>query len=173
MGASGGFALEAHCLGVLLRRPNLLYQVDRRLQEAGLARLSPQDFQHGDHQAIMRLFQESVDQDVAEPINYVFNSLSMSMMELADDLLSRTAKLDPNEERVIEDLMRGLLELRLRNLHQNIEYIRYLIQEAGEQGDTKVTSYLQMMVQHTETMRRLNIAVGRYTGRSLPTRQQG
>jgi len=32
---------------------------------------------------------------------------------------------------------------------------------------------LQMMVQHTETMRRLNIAVGRYTGRSLPTRQQG
>jgi light-regulated signal transduction histidine kinase (bacteriophytochrome) len=125
----------------------------------------------------MRLFQESVDQDVAEPINYVFNSLSLPMMELADDLLSRTAKLDPNEERVIEDLMRGLLELRRRNLqrnlHQNIEYIRYLMQEAGEQGDTKATSYLQMMVQHTETMRRLNIAVGRYTGRSLPTRQGG
>ena len=173
LGASGGFALEAHCLGVLLRRPNLLYQVDRRLQEAGLARLSPQDFQHGDHQTIMHLFQESVDQDVAEPINYVFNSLSLPMMELADDLLSRTAKLDPNEERVIEDLMRGLLELRLRKLHQNIEYIRYLMQEAGEQGDTKATSYLQTMVQHTETMRRLNIAVGRYTGRSLPTRQQG
>jgi pyruvate carboxylase len=103
----------------------------------------------------------------------VFNSLSLPMMELADDLLSRTAKLDPNEERVIEDLMRGLLELRLRNLHQNIEYIRYLMQEASEQGDTKATSYLQMMVQHTETMRRLNIAVGHYTGRSLPTRQQG
>ena len=114
--AISSYTLEVHCLGILLRRPDLLYQVDRRLQEEGLARLSAEDFEHADHQAIMRLFQDSVDQDMAEPLNFVFNSLSLPMMELADGLLERTAELDPNEERVLEDLMRGLLDLRQRRL---------------------------------------------------------
>ena len=85
----------SHCLGVLLRRPDLLYRVDRDLQKFGLQRLSPDDFQHADHQAILRLLQESVDQDVAEPLNYVLNRLSLPMMEVADDLLARTAEARP------------------------------------------------------------------------------
>jgi hypothetical protein len=144
----------------------LLYQVDRRLQEDGLPRLAPEDFQHAEHQAIVRLFQQSVDQDMAEPQNYVFNSLSLPLMELADGLLARTTELDPNDERVLEDLMRGLLDLRLRNLHQELEYMRYLIEEAQEAGDAQVTQYLQTMVKHTEIKRRLDRAIDRYIGRS-------
>jgi hypothetical protein len=167
-----GYALEVHCLGVLLRRPDLLFQVDRRLREEGLSRLSPADFEHVDHQAILRLFQDSVDQDKAEPLDYVFNSLSLPMMEIADGLLARTAHLDPNDDRVMEDLMRGLLDLRRRKLHQEIDYIRYLMQEAQEQGDVTVTQYAQIMVQHTQTKRRLDGAIKKYTGRSAFIRSQ-
>jgi hypothetical protein len=85
---SSTYAQESYCLGVLLRQPDLLYQVDRRMQEEGLPRLSVDDFVHADHQAILRLFQESVDQDMAEPLNFVFNSLSLPMMEMADGLLT-------------------------------------------------------------------------------------
>jgi DNA primase len=169
--AVSGYALEAHCLGVLLRRPDRLYQIDRYLQEAGLARISSSDFQHTDHQAILQVFQESVNQHLGEPLNYVMNSLSQEMMQLADDLLERTSELDPNEERVVEDLMRGLLELRLRNLHQNIDYLRFRMEEAQEQGDIKATSYVQKMVQHTETLKRLNYAIAQYTSRSAPARK--
>lgn len=165
------YALEVHCLGILLRQPNLLYQVDRSLQELGLARLSPEDFQHADHQSILHLFQESVDQDVAEPLNFVFNSLDLPMMELADDLLARTAELDPNEERVLEDLMRGLLDLRRRNLHQEIEYQRFLMEEAQEVGEIKPPQYLQSMVQLIQTKRRLDQALEKYTSRSTAIRQ--
>ena len=49
------------------------------------------DFQHVDHQAIFALVQESVDQDVAEPLNFVLGSLSLPMMDKADDLLQRTS----------------------------------------------------------------------------------
>ena len=164
--ATSNYVLEVHCLGVLLRRPDLLYQVDRRLLEDGLPRLAPEDFQHAEHQAIVRLFQQSVDQDMAEPQNYVFNSLSLPLMELADGLLARTTELDPNDERVLEDLMRGLLDLRRRNLHQELEYVRYLIEEAQEGGDAQVTQYLQTMVKHTEIKRRLDRAIDRYIGRS-------
>ena len=75
------------------------------------------------------------------------------MMELADDLLARTAELDPNEERVLEDLMRGLLDLRQRRLHQEIEYLRYQFVEAQPQDDIQTTQNLQTMVKLTEVKR--------------------
>ena len=149
-----------------MRRPGLLYQVDRRLQEDGLSRLAPQDFQHADHQTIVRLFQESVDQDMAEPKNFIFNYLDLPMMEMVDNLLERTAELDPNEDRVLSDLMRGLLELRGRNLHQEIDYLRYLMEEAQGQGDIKASQYMQSMVQLTQEKRLLDQAVEKYVGRS-------
>jgi DNA primase len=160
------YALESHCLGVLLRHPDLLYRVDRQLQEAGLGRLTADDFQHSDHQDIFRLLQESIDQDVAEPINFVMNSLSLPMMELADGLLERTTRLDPNEERVREDILRGLLDLRQRRLRQDIDYLRFLIEESQDQGDMKAVQYMQALQQHTLMKQRLDRAVGKYTGRS-------
>ena len=169
--AISSYALEVHCLGILLRRPELLYQVDRRLQEEGLVRLSAEDFEHADHQAILRLFQESVDQDMAEPLNFVFNSLSLPMMELADDLLARTTELDPNEERVLEDLMRGLLDLRQRRLHQEIEYLRFQFVEAQQQDDIQTTQNMQTMVKLTEVKRRIDRAIKKYTSRSHSARQ--
>jgi DNA primase len=159
-------ALEVHCLGVLLRRPDLLYQVDRKLRERKLSPLAPEDFQQADHQAIMRLFQESIDQDLAEPKNFVHNYLSLPMMEIADELLARTEKLDPNEQRVIEDLMRGLLKLRRSKVDQEIEYVRLLMDDAQAQGQDNVTQYGQTMVQLTNQRRILDQAIHEYTSRS-------
>jgi len=166
-------------LGVLLRRPYLLYSVDRKLQEEGLKRLSPEDFQHADHQAIAQLFQQSVDQDVAEPLDFVFNNLSLPMMELADNLLAQTEDLDPNEEKVLGDLMRGLLNLRMRNLKQEIDYQRYLQEVEYQQfvtdktedlGDFDIGQYGKIMVQLDETRRRIDIAHGKYQKRPSTAR---
>jgi hypothetical protein len=112
------------------------------------------------------VFQESVDQDVAEPLNFVLNSLSLEMMDLADQLLEGTVNMDLDDEKVIEDLMRGLLEIRRRRLHQQIDYIRYLMDEAHEQGDLKATQYIQTMVQHTRTLGQINQAIGKLTSRT-------
>jgi DNA primase len=160
------YTLESHCLGVVLRRPGLVYRVDRALQAEGLARISSEDFQHVDHQAIARLLLESVDQDMAEPLNFVLGSLSLPMMELADDLLDRTSELDPNEDRVLEDLLRAIIDLRERSTRQNIEYLRFMMQEAQEQGDLKATQYQETMVQHTKVLQSLHRARGQYTSRT-------
>jgi DNA primase len=157
-------ALEAHCLGVLLRRPDLLYRIDRALQENGLTRLSIDDFQHVDHQGIFRLLQESIEQDIAEPLNFILNSLSLPMMELADSLLERTARLDPNEERVLEDLLRILFTLRKQHVGQSIDYLRFLFEEAQNTGDMSARQYSQTMQQHIRVKQRLDQALGRLTG---------
>ena len=168
------YSLEAHCLGVLLRRPYLLFLVDRKLQEEGLERLSPQEFQHADHQTIAQLFQQSVDQDIAEPSEFLFNNLSLPMMELADNLLAQTENLDSNEDRVLGDLIRGLLDLRMRNLKQQIDYQRYIQEVEYQQflsdkslvsGDFNISQYGKVMVQLDDTRRRIDIARGKYTRR--------
>ncbi len=168
---ASNYVLEMHSLGVLLRRPDLLYRVDRELQESQEPRLSPDDFEHADHQAILQVFQQSVDQDLAEPVNYVLNSLSLPLMEMADGLLARTEKLDPNDERVLQDLMRSLIELRLRKVNQGLEYLRFVMQEAQEQGDLKATQYSQSMVQLANRRSRLDQAKGRYTSRLAAVHQ--
>lgn len=160
-------ALEAHCLGVLLRRPDLVYPVDRALQERGLARISLNDFESEDHKTLLRLVESSLEQDHAEPLNYVLNGLSLPLMELADQLLAGSEKMDPNEERVMEDLIRCLLDLRRRSLHQHINHIRFLMEEAQETGDLRVSDYWQTMKHYIETRDRLDQAYGRYTERAL------
>jgi len=167
---SGAYALESHILGVLMRRPDLLYRVDRLLQEMGLSRLSQADFQHTDHQAILRLLQASVDQDMAEPLNYVLNSLSLPMMEVADGLLARTGNLDPSGDRVLEDILRGLITMRQAAVRQNIDFLRYLMEDAQQQGQMKVTQYQQTMVQHTQVLQQLNRALGQFTNRVTANR---
>ncbi len=173
--AMSSYALEEHCMGILLRRPELLYQVDLRMQKHGLSRLAAIEFQHADFSTILRFLQESVEQDMAEPLNFVFNHLSLPMMELADNLLAKTEKLDPNEDRVVSDLMRGLLELRSRSVRQQVEYFHYLMQEEQEQssleaGELKITQYSQSMVQLNTTRKLIDQALGEYTGRPAAVR---
>jgi len=76
---TSNYSLEAYCLGVMLRMPDLLNQVNRLLQESELKRLAPDDFQHIQHQEILQLLQESVEQDLAEPRDFVFNSLDLAI----------------------------------------------------------------------------------------------
>jgi DNA primase len=162
-----GDAREAHCLGLLLRHPDLIYHIDRRLQEDGLPRLDVQDFQHTDHQMILRLVQKSLDQDDVEPLNYVLNHLPMPMANTADQILARTEGIDPQKEEVLDDLLRALLNLRQRNTRQNNDHLRFLLEDAQEQGDPKATEYQKFVFQNTIILQRLHKALGRYTDRSI------
>lgn len=160
------YALERHTLGVLMRKPDWLYRVDRSLQEAGLGRLTPTDFQHADHQAILRLLQDSVDQDQAEPLNYVMGKLSLPMMDVADSLLENTRKVDVSEEKVFRELVRSILMLRQRNVRQSVEYLRFLMEDAQQEAEVGLPQYRQSMIQHTNALQRLDRALGQFSARS-------
>jgi DNA primase len=159
--------LEAHCLGILMRRPDLVHWVDRQLQEHGLARLSRQDFHSTDHQLVLRLIEESLRQDHAEPLRFVLNNLPMPVMVLVDGMLEMTKDLNPENERVLEDLVRVVLVLRRRHLNEHMDHVRFLMQEVQEAGDIRATDYLQAMKQGIETRELLDRALGYYTNRAL------
>jgi DNA primase len=159
--------LESHSLSVLLRRPDLVYRVDRAFQENGLARLSIDDYQSGDHQVLLQLIAESLKQDHVEPLMFVQNSLTLPLMELVDQLLVKTEQLDPNEDKVLEDLIRTLIVLRRRRLYQEIEHLGFLMEEAQHEEDNQVTEHAQTMVQYIITRNRLDQALGIYTSHMI------
>jgi DNA primase len=165
------YTLEAHCLGILLRRPDLLYKIDRSLQEAGLARLGADDFLRSDHQVLFQLIQDSLDQEEAEPLNFVLNHLSLPMMEAADEMLRRTEKMDPNEEHVLEDLRRALIDQRRNNIRQNIDHLRFLMEEAQEQGDLSASQFMQSIQTYSQVLYRLHRARDLLTTKSISLRR--
>jgi len=152
---------------VLLRRPDLIYHIDRQLQEDGLNRIYHQDFQHTDHQVLFRLVQDSLHQDESEPLHFVLNHLPDAMMNLTDDILARTEKIDPFGKEVLEDLLRALLRLRTKGLNQQLDHLRYLQETAQEQGDIKAKEYQKSMAQYVTLLGRLHRAQNRYTNHSL------
>jgi DNA primase len=163
---SSAALLEFHCLGMLMRRPDLVYRLDRAMQEFNLPRLSVNDFQRAEHQALFQLVQESLDQNVSEPLHFVLNSLSLPLMDKADDLLERTSKLDPVEDRVFEDVLRAILNLRILYVRESLDYLRYIMDEAQQQGDLQSKEFQQGVLHFTILLKHLNTALGRYTGRN-------
>jgi DNA primase len=159
--------LEEHILSVLLRRPDLVYRVDRALQENGLNRLSVDDLQTGDHQALLQLVDDSLKQDHSEPQLFVQNSLSLPLMDLVDRLLAKTDQLDPNEDKVMEDLVRTLLVLRQRRLFQEIEHIQFLMEEAQMVEDQDVADIQKTMMEYIAARSRLDQALGFYTSHMI------
>lgn len=155
----GNYFQESYALGILLRQPDLIFQVDRNLQDNGLQRLLPEDFQHGDHRSILNLLLESINQDIAEPLNFVMNQLSLSLMNTADEVLANTKNLDPNQDRVTLDLKRTILSLRKRNIAQAIDYHKFLMEDAQEEGDLKAIQYQQTMLHLTSSLLKIDKAL--------------
>jgi DNA primase len=153
-----GSRQEAYCLGILLRQPDLIYRVDRELQEAGLGRLEVGDFLQSDHQVILRLIIESLDQEQSEPVDHVLARLPLDLMDITDDILALSKDINTQDERVFRDLLRTLLDVRRRNISQSISQLRFLMETAQEGGDLKTKGYQEAMSQYILARARLDRA---------------
>ncbi|GAB4504716.1 MAG: DNA primase [Anaerolineales bacterium] len=156
---------EAYCLGVLLHKPDLLYQLDRQLQEAGLQRLLPEDFGYTDHQVLLSLVRQSLEQDAIDPQQYILDHLPEALQDMARELGQQVEPLDPIEGRVLEELQRGIIKVRRMRLNESLIELRFMQEDAQQQGDLKATAYQQMVLQHTRLLRDLDQAGRRLSSR--------
>jgi hypothetical protein len=147
----------------LLRFPDLLYRLDRALQEEGLERLSSGDFSSAEHQTLLRLLQESLEQDLLEPLQYVLQQLSLPLLEITDTILEKTKGLESNLSRLSDDLLRAVLQRRQRNLNQQIDYLRFALQEVSENDPAANPSFQQKILLLTQTRFKLDKALKKVT----------
>jgi len=150
--------IEAHILGVLLRRPGLLYRLDRTLQESALSRLLPEDFEYTDYQVLFHLVRQSLEQDADDADQYLHQNLPPALADLTDDLLASSPSLDPVDDRLLEDLFRGVIKIRRLGLDESINQLRFLQEDAQQQGDLRAASYLKMVSQYRRSRNALDQA---------------
>ncbi len=156
---------EAHILGLLIRRPDLLYRLDRGLVEAGLDRMAAEDFGYTDHQVLFRLVRQSLGQDDHDAVDFLHRNLPPSLEPLVDELAAKPGELDPVDDRLIEDLFRAVVKICRTALTENISQLGVLQKDAQQSGDLRSASYREMVQQYSLHLRSLDQAQLNQNGR--------
>jgi DNA primase len=164
-GFSPSHKAETHVLSLLIRRPDLLYRLDRGLMQAGLGRLAAEDFGYTDHQVLFRLVRQSLDQDASDALDHLRQNLPPSLESLVIELAALPGELDPLDERLIEDLFRAVVRIRRTALSDNINQLRFLQEDSQQTGDLRTESYREMVQQYSSLLRSLDQAQLNQNGR--------
>lgn len=144
-GDASSYLLETFCLGILMRHPEILYRLDRALQGANLERLHREDFQLTDHQEMFKNSLEALNQDYLEPLNFVLDNLPEALLLHAEEILIASEKIDPENDEVLRNLLRAVLRLRQNNLRDGITQLRFLMEDAQDQGNLITDDYMKTM----------------------------
>ncbi len=150
--------VEEYVIGVLFRKPELLYRLDRSLQEFGLIALTAKDFDYTDNQLLFGLIRESVEQDKTEHHDFVVEALPESLQARSRELAKEAEKQERLDEKLLEELLRGVIKLRRVAAGENINQLRFLQEEAHQSGDLRASSYQDLVLQHTRLLRDLDQA---------------
>ncbi|MDO8754280.1 MAG: DNA primase [Anaerolineales bacterium] len=157
--------VESYCLGVLFRKPELLYRLDRKLQEFGLSPLAVEDFEYTDHQLLFGVVRLAVEQDEKEHQNYMMSHLPETITALSQDLLAQTEKLEPVDDRLLEELLARFLDLRRAHAMINVNQLRFLQEDEQQQGGTNIKIYQEQAIQFTRLLHSLDQAKRRIFSR--------
>jgi DNA primase len=150
--------IESYCLGVLLRKPELLYRLDKRMQEADLTALAVEDFEYTDHQLLFDVVRMAVEQDEKDYHHYVMTHVPESVSDLSKELVARSDNLDPVEDKVLDDLLARFMDLRRANAMLNVNQLRFLQEEDQQQGGANMKLYQEQTLQMTRLLHSLDQA---------------
>ncbi len=150
--------IEAYCIGVLFRKPALLYRLDRTLQEVGLSALAVEDFEYTDHQLVFGVIRMAVEQDEKDYQHYVISHLPETISAVSKDLLAQTEQLDPVDDKLLEELLARFMDLRRAYAMSNVNQLRFLQEEEQQQGGVNLKLYQEQTVQFTKLLKNLDQA---------------
>ena len=150
--------IESYCIGILFRKPALLYRLDRTLQEFGLSPLAVEDFEYTDHQLVFGVIRLAVEQDEKDHQHYVMNHLPETISDVSKDLLAQTEQLDPVDDKLLEELLARFMDLRRANAMVNVNQLRFLQEEEQQQGGANIKMYQEQAVQFTKLLNSLDQA---------------
>jgi DNA primase len=159
--------VEAYIIAVLVKKPELLFRLDRVLQEYNLLKLAVQDFEYTDHQMMFGLIREAVEQDKTEHHEFVVESVPASLQSLLQELDLQTEKFERMEEKLLEELLRGVIKLRRVAAGENLNQLRYLQEEAQQVGDLRAASYQGLVLKNTRLLHDLDQAYRRMSLKRL------
>jgi DNA primase len=150
--------IEFYCLGILLRKPELIYRLDRKLEEYGLSPLAVEDFEYTDHQMLFNVLRQAMSQDEKDHGQYVISQMPETLSTLTNELLAQTEKLDVLDDRLLEDILGRFLDLRRTHAMTNVNQLRFMQEDEQQQGGENLKMYQEQAIQFTRLLRGLDQA---------------
>ncbi len=150
--------IESYCLGLLLRKPELLYRLDRRLEEAGLSALAAEDFEYTDHQLLFGVLRQAMGQDEKDHGQFVFSQMPEALTPLTNELFAQTEKLDALDDKILDDLLARFLDLRRTHAMTNVNQLRFMQEDEQQAGGENMKMYQEQTIQFTRLLRGLDQA---------------
>jgi DNA primase len=143
--------IESYCLSMLLRRPGLLYQVNRVLRERGLDPVHAQDFGRASLRAVFQTWNELLESKPSVSIETLREELPSDLDRQLDEL-RRTDEVALADEQLVRDVVVTILRLRQRRLKQLVQDLKTLMLEAHEEGDPRGKQYDQAHLVHAQML---------------------
>lgn len=159
--------IEFYCLGILLRKPELLYRLDRKLEEFGLSPLALEDFEYTDHQMLFNVLRQAMGQDEKDHGQYVISQMPEALEVLMNELLAQTEKLDPLDDRLLENILGRLLDLRRTHAMTNVNQLRFMQEDEQQVGGENLKMYQEQTIQFTRLLHGLDQAKSRLLKRQM------
>jgi hypothetical protein len=106
---------------------------------------------------ILRLIQQSLEQDEAEQAHYVESHLEESLRGTFASLQAQPAPKGA-DDRLLDELTRQVLQVRQQSLSESVNQLRFMLEDAQQAGEVRVTNYQQLMLQHGRMLNRLDEA---------------
>lgn len=162
-------AIEGYCLSLLVKNPNLLFQVNRKLRElAGnsdnllngpLCDLSIDDFTQSQYRVLMQTFQESIAQDDMDPLDYMRATLDDELIADFESLLKEETenlsnRLHHRHQGDMHDIVKGMVKIgRLRvDLQQELIGKALTLRQERLKQERIEMQYLQQETQQSSIL---------------------
>jgi DNA primase len=156
---------ETFCLGALLQRPERVYKVNRFLQDVGLPKLSPDDFESTEHQLLFRALSAAQEQVEVDPADYLRQRLVPALQPRWEALTQNPPETGANENKTLEALTLSIVQLRRRLEKQWLNELRFLAEAEPGQDEPAGMSYNQEIARHATVLAQLDRALARRTKR--------
>jgi len=151
--------MENHCLSLLFHRTDCLYDLERALKQAGLEKFSPGDFDDSQNHALARLLLQGLMQDEMDVLDYVHEHVEDEINDRLTLLTKGMPIEEKNEEKLLEDLYRTIVNLRLIRTNLSLSQLRFM--EDEEATDNEKSSIQTMILRNTVARGKLDLALAK------------
>jgi DNA primase len=152
-------ALERHCLQLMIRQPDVLYKLDRSLQDRGLPRFDPKEIEDGGLNRLAEIIFNAIRQDQLDEKEYIQGNIPEPLQTTAAALQEKMPIGEPALDVIPEELFRSIVQLRLLRINERLNQIQFMLSDGGAQGEEGFQEDREMLRSINETRRRLDGAL--------------
>jgi DNA primase len=152
--------MEKHCLALLTRIPELIYRMDRLLQQSELDCITEKDFSNTEYMEMFQIISKSLTQDEMDPSEFILENIPPPQRDALKKLLDSYNPDKINEDDLISDLFRTVIRMRHNKINESLRQLRFLQEEEQEQGQRQGNIPFQdLVLTYTKTLLKLNHAL--------------